>query len=266
MGTRLPRRETIGDEDETNDGQTDKRPDESVEAWRLLSPLPHTPATRRNLTSVFRWRGCGGADYSPKWDGHCDARCEAGGDGAGVLRAGRLVRRRVRDRRAHDGDLLPSVVPGPQAAAPRTSSSSASVKDALFAGYRPCLRCRPLEADGQPPEWVARLLAAVDAEPGRRLRAPELRALGISPERARRYFQRTYGMTFDAYWPRTPPGPQAQEPARGRRPRRGRARRGLRVGERLPRGLREALRPAARSRRATPSARSRPGCGRRSDR
>ena len=74
-----------------------------------------------------------------------------------------------------------------------------TVKDALFAGYRPCLRCRPLEADGKPPEWVANLLSAVGADPDRRLRARELRALGVSPERARRYFQRTYGMSFDAY-------------------------------------------------------------------
>jgi AraC family transcriptional regulator of adaptative response/methylated-DNA-[protein]-cysteine methyltransferase len=74
-----------------------------------------------------------------------------------------------------------------------------TVKDALFAGYRPCQRCRPLEADGRPPDWVARLLAAVGEEPERRLRAPELRAMGVSPERARRYFQRTYGMSFDAY-------------------------------------------------------------------
>jgi AraC family transcriptional regulator of adaptative response/methylated-DNA-[protein]-cysteine methyltransferase len=74
-----------------------------------------------------------------------------------------------------------------------------SVRDALFSGYRPCQRCRPLEADGKPPEWVARLLSAVNQEPERRLRAPELRALGVSPERARRYFQRTYGMSFDAY-------------------------------------------------------------------
>src|SRR4030095_8526918 len=75
----------------------------------------------------------------------------------------------------------------------------ASIKDALFAGYRPCLRCRPLEADGKPPEWVATLLAAVGKEPERRLKARELRGLGVSPERARRYFQRAYGMSFDAY-------------------------------------------------------------------
>jgi AraC family transcriptional regulator of adaptative response/methylated-DNA-[protein]-cysteine methyltransferase len=74
-----------------------------------------------------------------------------------------------------------------------------TVREALFAGYRPCERCRPLEADGRLPEWVGRLVASVDATPERRVRAAELRALGISPERARRFFQKTYGMSFDAY-------------------------------------------------------------------
>ncbi len=74
-----------------------------------------------------------------------------------------------------------------------------SVKGALFAGYRACQRCRPLEADGTVPGWVESLLAAVEATPDRPLRAPELRAMGISPERARRYFQTNYGLTFDAY-------------------------------------------------------------------
>jgi AraC family transcriptional regulator of adaptative response/methylated-DNA-[protein]-cysteine methyltransferase len=74
-----------------------------------------------------------------------------------------------------------------------------TIKEALFAGYRPCLRCRPLEADGRPPAWVERLLAAVDESPEPRLRAPELRALGITPERARRFFKQSYGLSFDAY-------------------------------------------------------------------
>ena len=74
-----------------------------------------------------------------------------------------------------------------------------SVGRALFAGYRPCQRCRPLEADGRPPEWVERLLERVDASPDARVRAADLRALGLSPERVRRHFQRSFGMTFDAY-------------------------------------------------------------------
>jgi AraC family transcriptional regulator, regulatory protein of adaptative response / methylated-DNA-[protein]-cysteine methyltransferase len=75
----------------------------------------------------------------------------------------------------------------------------ATVREALFAGYRPCRRCRPLEADGRPPEWAARLLAAVEKTPERRLRSADLRAMGVSPERARRFFRKEYGMTFDAY-------------------------------------------------------------------
>jgi len=74
-----------------------------------------------------------------------------------------------------------------------------TVGRALFAGYRPCQRCRPLETDGRPPEWVERLLAAVDRAADGRVRAAELRAMGLTPERVRRHFQRSYGMTFDAW-------------------------------------------------------------------
>lgn len=72
-------------------------------------------------------------------------------------------------------------------------------REALFAGFRPCKRCRPLETSGRPPGWVARLLARVEDAPDSRIRECDLRALGIEPARARRYFQRHYGMTFHAY-------------------------------------------------------------------
>jgi len=74
-----------------------------------------------------------------------------------------------------------------------------TAREALFAGYRPCLRCRPLAIGGEPPEWVVRLLADVDADPGRRLTARELRRLGVEPARARRFFQEHYGLSFVAY-------------------------------------------------------------------
>ena len=74
-----------------------------------------------------------------------------------------------------------------------------SVKDCLFAGYRPCKRCRPLEANGQPPEWAAQLISRVEAAPDARLKAADLRDMGITPERARRWFQQHYGMSFSAW-------------------------------------------------------------------
>lgn len=69
---------------------------------------------------------------------------------------------------------------------------------ALFAGYRPCKRCRPLEG-GAAPAWVATLLGEVERDPERRLHDQDLTRLGIEPARARRYFQSHYGMTFHAY-------------------------------------------------------------------
>lgn len=74
-----------------------------------------------------------------------------------------------------------------------------SVKECLFAGYRPCKRCHPLETNGTPPDWVAKLMARVEAEPHLRLKAADLRELGITPERARRWFQQHYGMSFVAW-------------------------------------------------------------------
>jgi AraC family transcriptional regulator of adaptative response/methylated-DNA-[protein]-cysteine methyltransferase len=74
-----------------------------------------------------------------------------------------------------------------------------SVKDCFFAGYRPCKRCHPLEANGKPPDWARELISRVEAEPDAHLKAADLRALGITPERARRWFQQHYGMSFAAW-------------------------------------------------------------------
>ena len=74
----------------------------------------------------------------------------------------------------------------------------ASPKEAVFAGYRPCRKCKPVGADGEPP-WVASLLARVEAKPDVRIREKELRDMNLSPERVRRYFADRYGLTFQAY-------------------------------------------------------------------
>lgn len=75
----------------------------------------------------------------------------------------------------------------------------ATAKDALFAGYRPCKRCRPMDTNGRPPSWVQNLFARVESQPDDRIRDADLRAMSIDPARARRYFQENYGMTFQAY-------------------------------------------------------------------
>lgn len=90
----------------------------------------------------------------------------------------------------------PSCPSGPDAA---NTEFFGSVKECLLAGYRACKRCRPLEANGTPPPWVADLMARVAASPEARLKAAELLALGVTPERARRWFKQHYGMSFAAW-------------------------------------------------------------------
>src|SRR3954452_21638503 len=71
--------------------------------------------------------------------------------------------------------------------------------EALHGGYRPCLRCHPMDPEKRAPELIERLRAEVERSPGGRLTDKELSALSIDPSTARRQFKRHYGMTFQAY-------------------------------------------------------------------
>ncbi|MCL7971779.1 MAG: methylated-DNA--[protein]-cysteine S-methyltransferase [marine benthic group bacterium] len=82
---------------------------------------------------------------------------------------------------------------------PQNVEFFATARDALYSGYRPCRRCRPMEPAGSPPEWLRGLLADLDADPSRRWKDQDLRERGLHPDRVRRWFQRHHGMTFHAY-------------------------------------------------------------------
>jgi AraC family transcriptional regulator of adaptative response/methylated-DNA-[protein]-cysteine methyltransferase len=71
--------------------------------------------------------------------------------------------------------------------------------EAVRAGYRPCKRCQPERANGQPPAWIASLLKRAQDAPENKISARDLRELGIQPERVRRWFQKHHGMTFFAW-------------------------------------------------------------------
>jgi AraC family transcriptional regulator of adaptative response/methylated-DNA-[protein]-cysteine methyltransferase len=74
-----------------------------------------------------------------------------------------------------------------------------TVKEVLFAGYRACLRCRPLESGDAHPEWLDALIQRIDADPAARIREGDLRTMGLDPARVRRHFANRYGLTFQAY-------------------------------------------------------------------
>jgi len=91
--------------------------------------------------------------------------------------------------------------PGCPARTPRAENVRffPDVHDAIHAGYRPCLRCRPLEPAGKPPAWLRPLLEDLEGDPARRWTDQDVRARGLSPERVRRWFKTHHGMTFQAY-------------------------------------------------------------------
>jgi AraC family transcriptional regulator of adaptative response/methylated-DNA-[protein]-cysteine methyltransferase len=82
---------------------------------------------------------------------------------------------------------------------PRNVEYFDSIGAALRAGFRPCKRCRPETISARVPEWVTRLLALTEEHADRRLRDADLRAMGIEPTRARRFFRKRFGVTFQAY-------------------------------------------------------------------
>src|SRR5207237_6350711 len=75
-----------------------------------------------------------------------------------------------------------------------------TASEALHGGYRPCLRCHPMDPEKRAPRLIERLRAEVERAPGGRLTDKELTALAIDPSTARRQFKRHYGMTFQAYY------------------------------------------------------------------
>jgi len=82
---------------------------------------------------------------------------------------------------------------------PKNVKYFSTPKEAIFAGFRPCKRCRPMEAKGKLPEWAAGLLNKIDENPEMKFNASYLRSEKIDPAKARRFFMKNFGMTFHAY-------------------------------------------------------------------
>jgi AraC family transcriptional regulator of adaptative response/methylated-DNA-[protein]-cysteine methyltransferase len=74
-----------------------------------------------------------------------------------------------------------------------------SARDALLHGYRPCRVCVPMELKGDAPDWLKPLLAEINGDPLLRLKDRDLRDRGVEPSRARNWFKKHHGMTFQAY-------------------------------------------------------------------
>jgi AraC family transcriptional regulator of adaptative response/methylated-DNA-[protein]-cysteine methyltransferase len=70
---------------------------------------------------------------------------------------------------------------------------------AMHSGYRPCLKCKPLEEKNQTPDWISNLLEEVNQNPELRWKDYELRNRGLDPNRVRRWFKKNHSVTFHEY-------------------------------------------------------------------
>lgn len=82
-------------------------------------------------------------------------------------------------------------------ARPENVEYFADAPSAQRAGYRPCLRCQPLQQER--PAWVQAMLAELEQDPELRLRDADLAARGLDPGTVRRWFRRHFGTTFQQY-------------------------------------------------------------------
>lgn len=71
-----------------------------------------------------------------------------------------------------------------------------SIAACIAQGFRPCLRCRPMDPPGQADPIVARLLRALETDPHKRWTEADVTALGVDPSTARRAFRKRFGISF----------------------------------------------------------------------
>ena len=74
-----------------------------------------------------------------------------------------------------------------------------NAQQALLASFRPCLRCQPLSHPNQVSPLIKLLVDAVEAEPEKRWKDSDFRALSVDASTVKRQFQKRFGMTFVAY-------------------------------------------------------------------
>lgn len=72
-------------------------------------------------------------------------------------------------------------------------------KDALANGYRPCKICKPTGNATMAPQQVEEALQLIKENPKEKITDYQLRQKNISPDVVRRWFKKSYGMTFQAY-------------------------------------------------------------------
>ncbi|MEL6390506.1 MAG: Ada metal-binding domain-containing protein, partial [Bacteroidota bacterium] len=71
--------------------------------------------------------------------------------------------------------------------------------EAIKNGFRACKICRPTENSNQTPDQIKEAIRLVIDHPKKKISDSVLRNHNISPDIARRWFKKTYGITFHSF-------------------------------------------------------------------
>lgn len=72
-------------------------------------------------------------------------------------------------------------------------------QQAIQAGFRPCKICKPMDLEGEAPDYIKLIIKELQADTFLKLKDWDLRQRGIEPSQIRRWFQKNHNMTFHSY-------------------------------------------------------------------
>jgi len=71
--------------------------------------------------------------------------------------------------------------------------------EAIRAGFRPCKICKPMEARGETPIYIKKIIVELQENIYLKIKDYDLKQKGIDPNKIRRWFKKNHHMTFHSY-------------------------------------------------------------------
>ncbi|MEN8153618.1 MAG: methylated-DNA--[protein]-cysteine S-methyltransferase, partial [Acidobacteriota bacterium] len=72
-------------------------------------------------------------------------------------------------------------------------------QEAIQNGFRPCKICRPMEPEGEAPQYIKNIINELQEDPYLKLKDFDLKKRGVEPSHIRRWFKKYHNMTFQSY-------------------------------------------------------------------
>ncbi|OQX99013.1 MAG: hypothetical protein B6I20_10400 [Bacteroidetes bacterium 4572_117] len=72
-------------------------------------------------------------------------------------------------------------------------------QQAIQNGFRPCKICKPMDLEGDAPEYVKSIIKELHENPYLKIKDYDLRQRGVEPSQIRRWFKKHHNITFHSY-------------------------------------------------------------------